>query len=204
MGRTTNHVHAWRSLLEQAGFTHDDIPKEWEAFWSFWCDEVQPAVRTALGREDIWGIGLSLSPKETDASTQFFQFVAAHEADYVTRAGKLVIDQPEIRQRLIEAIDDYTAIYRKGCTPPDAITWGNIDNNRLFHAQALVMTLNNTLSIPNALKRERPVDYYENTATLEWPLGPTAMRFRSGATSSRPWSSGTAAIFPPPRSSSAF
>jgi multiple sugar transport system substrate-binding protein len=177
MGRTTNHVHAWRSLLEQAGFTHDDIPKEWEAFWSFWCDEVQPAVRTALGREDIWGIGLSLSHKETDASTQFFQFVAAHEADYVTRAGKLVIDQPEIRQRLIEAIDDYTAIYRKGCTPPDAITWGNIDNNRLFHAQALVMTLNNTLSIPNALKRERPVDYYENTATLEWPLGPHGNAF---------------------------
>ena len=25
------------------------------------------------------------------------------------------------------------------------------------------MTLNDTLSIPNALKRERPEDYYENT-----------------------------------------
>ena len=36
------------------------------------------------------------------------------------------------------------------------------------------MTPNNTLSIPNALKRERPEDYYENTATIEWPLGPTA------------------------------
>ena len=27
MGRATNHVHVWRSLLEQAGFTLDDIPK---------------------------------------------------------------------------------------------------------------------------------------------------------------------------------
>ena len=46
-GRSTNHVHVWRSLLEQAGFTLDDIPKQWEAFWSFWCDQVQPAVRKA-------------------------------------------------------------------------------------------------------------------------------------------------------------
>ena len=34
------------------------------------------------------------------------------------------------------------------------------------------MTPNATLSIPNALKRERPDDYYKNTATIEWPLGP--------------------------------
>ena len=49
MGRSTNHVHVWKSLLEQAGFTLADIPKEWEAFWSFWCDQVQPAVRRATG-----------------------------------------------------------------------------------------------------------------------------------------------------------
>ena len=61
MGRTTNHVHVWKSLLEQAGFTLEDIPQEWEAFWSFWCDEVQPAVRQATGRDDIWGVGLSMS-----------------------------------------------------------------------------------------------------------------------------------------------
>ena len=54
----------------------------------------------------------------------------AYEADYVTREGKFVIDDPEIRRRLIEAMDSYTAIYRKGCTPPDSVTWGNVDNNR--------------------------------------------------------------------------
>ena len=61
MGRTTNHIHVWKSLLEQAGFTLEDIPKEWDAFWSFWCDQVQPAVRKALGRDDIWGVGLPMS-----------------------------------------------------------------------------------------------------------------------------------------------
>ena len=49
IGRSTNHIHVWKSLLERAGFTLEDIPKEWEAFWSFWCDQVQPAVRQATG-----------------------------------------------------------------------------------------------------------------------------------------------------------
>src|SRR5690242_7507015 len=30
MVRFTHHVHVWKSLLEQAGFTLTDIPKEWE------------------------------------------------------------------------------------------------------------------------------------------------------------------------------
>ena len=38
--------------------------------------------------------------------------------------ASFVIDDPEIRRRLVKAIDSYTAVYRKGCTPPDAVTWG--------------------------------------------------------------------------------
>ena len=60
-GSSTNHVHVWKSLLERAGFTLADIPKEWEPFWSFWCDKVQPAVRKATGRDDIYGVGLAMS-----------------------------------------------------------------------------------------------------------------------------------------------
>jgi multiple sugar transport system substrate-binding protein len=176
IGRATNHLHLWKSLLQQAGFTLEDIPKEWEAFWSFWCDQVQPAMRQATGRDDIWGVGLPMAVV-SDTSTQFFQFISAYEADYVTRDGRLVIDQPEIRQRLIKATDSYTAIYRKGCTPPDAVAWANIDNNEAFLAQTVVMTPNDTLSIPNALKRKRPDDYYENTATIEWPLAPSGELF---------------------------
>jgi multiple sugar transport system substrate-binding protein len=172
VGVTTNHLHVWKSVLEQAGFALADIPKEWEAFWSFWCDQVQPAVRQATGRDDIWGIGLPMSVQSFDTWFGFLQFVAAYEADYVSADGQLVIDNPEIRSRLIEVIDSYTAIYRKGCTPPDSITWADIGNNKRFHAQTVVMTLNNTLSIPNAIKGEHPDDYYENIATIDWPLGP--------------------------------
>jgi multiple sugar transport system substrate-binding protein len=114
MGQIMDHVHVWKSLLERAGFSLDDIPKEWDAFWSFWCDRVQPAVRRASGRDDIWGIGLAMSAGAADTQDQFRQFVHAYDADYVTRDGRLVIDDPEIRQRLVKAINSYTAVYLKG------------------------------------------------------------------------------------------
>ncbi|HSA82525.1 MAG TPA: ABC transporter substrate-binding protein, partial [Geminicoccaceae bacterium] len=102
----------------------------------------------------------------------------AHGADYVTPDGNVVLDNPEIRQRLIAAIGDYTTIYRKGCTPPDSTFWvTGAYNNERFLAQTLVMTPNETLSIPNALRHERPDDYYRNVVTIEWPLGPSGEPF---------------------------
>ena len=62
----------------------------------------------------------------------------AYQANYVTREGKLVIDDPEIRRRLIRTMDSYTAIYRKGCTPPDAVDWDDAGNNQAFLAQTVV------------------------------------------------------------------
>ena len=59
------------------------------------------------------------------------------------------------------------------------------------------MTANASLSIPNALKHERPDDYYKNAATIEWPLGAARRAaFRSWALSSPPWSSRPAATSP--------
>ena len=167
---SVNYIHVWRSLRERAGFTLADIPKEWEAFWAFWCDRVQPAVRKALGRDDVWGTGLSMSVDSYDTGNGLNQFMDAYEVDYVTRDGRLVIDDPEVRRRLIKALDGYTAIYRKGCTPPDSIAWTNADNNEAFLTQSVVMTLNQTLSIPNTLKATRPQEY-ENAVTIDWPNG---------------------------------
>jgi multiple sugar transport system substrate-binding protein len=145
VGREINHAHVWKNLLKEAGFTVADIPREWQAFWSFWCDQVQPAVRKARGREDIWGVALPMSVAG-DTGLQFFQFVAANQADYVTKDGRFVIDDPEIRPKLVKVIDSYTALYRKGCTPPDSVTWNDYGNNKAFLAQTVVMTTNNSLS----------------------------------------------------------
>jgi ABC-type glycerol-3-phosphate transport system substrate-binding protein len=127
-------------------------------------------VRKALGRDGIWGVGLSMGVG-VDTLNGFLQFMAADNAQYVTRDGRLVIDDQDIRRKLISVVDRYTAIYRKGCTPPDSVSWSTGDrNNKAFLAHNVVMTENESLSIPNALRRERPDDYYKNTATIEWPL----------------------------------
>ena len=201
VGFATHHVHAWKSLLEQAGFTLEDIPKEWEAFWSFWCDRVQPAVREALGRNDVWGTGLTMSVGSNDTINGLNQVMDAYQADYVTRDGQLVIDDPEARRRLIKALDGYTAIYRKGCTPPDSVAWANRDNNEAFLEQTIVMTINQTLSIPNTLKATRPRITTTMPRPSTGPTAPTASRFpsrpssiaalcsRMGATSTTPRSS---------------
>ena len=78
IARTTNHIHVWKSLLEKVGFTLAEVPKQWEIFWSFWCDQVQPAVRRATGRDDIWGVGLTMSAQVSETQVQFFQFLAAY------------------------------------------------------------------------------------------------------------------------------
>jgi multiple sugar transport system substrate-binding protein len=68
-------------------------------------------------------------------------------------------------------MDSYTAIDRKGCTPPEARDWDNRGNNQAFLAGSVLMTTNPSLSIPNALKAERPEDYETNVVTIEWPDG---------------------------------
>jgi multiple sugar transport system substrate-binding protein len=168
MGSLTEHIHVWRTLLERAGFTLADVPKE--QFWSFWCDKVQPAVRKGTGRDDIWAVALTMSVVgAVDTESAFRQFVAAYGADYVTRDGRLVIDEPAVRAGLVKALTSYTDIFRKGCTPPASVDWAGIGNNKTFLAQTVVMTLNNTLSIPSALRATRPEDHAENMVTLGWP-----------------------------------
>jgi multiple sugar transport system substrate-binding protein len=170
MGRRSIHLHVWKSLLEQAGFTLADIPREWGAFWSFWCDRVQPAVRAALGRDDVWGVGLPMSPN-VDTENALVQFQHAYEAPWLDRDRCLQVDDPTVRAGMVKALEAYTALWRKGCTPPDATSWTAADNNEAFLAWTVVLTANATLSIPAALRAARPDDYYENAATLDWPDG---------------------------------
>jgi multiple sugar transport system substrate-binding protein len=169
MDRYSNHIHVWNSLLERAGFTLADIPKQWEAFWSFWCDRVQPAVRRVTGRDDIWGIGLPMSAAATETGDQLLQFELGYGTPWLGIDGRLQIDDPTIRAGIVKALDAYTLIWRKGCTPPDSTSWTNLGNNQAFLAQKVVMTPNESLSIPGALRATRPDDYYKNTATIDWP-----------------------------------
>jgi multiple sugar transport system substrate-binding protein len=110
MARDTTHIHVWQSLLKQAGLTLNDIPTEWDAFWSFWCDRAQPAVRKALGRDDIWGTGLTMSVGSTDTRINYIQFQLAYGAPWASSEGRLQVEDPVVRTGIVRALDSYTAI----------------------------------------------------------------------------------------------
>ena len=172
IGQFGHYIHVWKSLLEQAGIKLEDIPQQWDEFWAFWCDRVQPAVRQATGREDFYGIGLPMSAKASDTLTGLDQFRDAYGVDYLSAAGQPTLDDPAVRDQVVKILADYTTVWAKKCTPPDAVDWTNIGNNQAFHDQRVAMTINSTLSITNALRAKRPDDYYQNTATIPWPQGP--------------------------------
>jgi multiple sugar transport system substrate-binding protein len=172
LGQSFIHLHVWTSLLERAGFTLEDIPKEWEPFWSFWCDTVQPAVRRVTGRDDVWGLGLAMSSAAGDTSDTLTQFMIARSASFSPSADRPLVDDPTFRPNLIRALADYTVPWSKGCVPPNAVRWINPDNNKAFLDHQVVLVVNTSLSIPAALRATRPEDYYKATATIGWPAGP--------------------------------
>jgi multiple sugar transport system substrate-binding protein len=140
------HVQIWKDLLEKSGFKVEDIPTDWKGYWSFWCDKVQPAFRKATGTRGF-GIGNPMGVESTDSFQSFYTFMDAYDIHLVDDNGKLQVDDPKVKQALVNALRDYTDIYVRGCTPPSSTTWKDPDNNVAFHNKTTVMTHNFTISI---------------------------------------------------------
>jgi len=142
----TLHVQYWKDMLAQAGFKENDIPGTWKEYWSFWCDKVQPAIRKATGQR-LYGTGFPMGVESTDSFQSFLSWVDAYNVKLVDDNGKLLVDDPKVKQGLVAALTDYTQPYIKGCTPPSSTTWKDPDNNVAFHNKTIVMTHNYTISI---------------------------------------------------------
>ncbi|MGE0576899.1 MAG: ABC transporter substrate-binding protein [Reyranella sp.] len=142
----TQHIQYWKDMLGRAGFKENDIPGTWKEYWSFWCDKVQPAIRKATGQR-VYGIGHPMGVESTDSFLSFLSWVDAYNVRLVDESGKLLVDDPKVREGLIAALKDYTDIYAKGCSPPSSTTWRDPDNNAAFHKRTTVMTHNYTISI---------------------------------------------------------
>ena len=142
----TMHVQYWKDMLAEAGFKESDIPTGWKDYWNFWCDKVQPAYRQKTGSR-AFGIGMPMGVDSSDAFFSFLTFMDAYNVKLVNDSGKLLVDDPAVRQSLINALTDYTAVYTKGCTPPSSTNWKDPDNNVAFHNKTTVMTHNATISI---------------------------------------------------------
>ncbi len=107
---------------------------------------MQPAIRKATGQR-IYGVGQPMGVESTDSFQSFYTFMDAYNVKLVDDDGKLLVDDPKVRDGLINALKDYTDTYLKGCTPPSSTTWKDPDNNVAFHNKTIVMTHNATISI---------------------------------------------------------
>ncbi|MBN9063026.1 MAG: ABC transporter substrate-binding protein [Rhizobiales bacterium 65-9] len=189
----TMHIEYWIDMLNQAGFKESDIPKDWKGYWSFWCDKVQPAYRRASGTR-AFGIGQPLGVDSSDSFYSFLTFMDAYNVKLVDDDGKLLVNDPKVKEGLANALRDYTEPYTKGCVPPSATSWKDPDNNVAFHNKTTVLTHNATISIAakwlddanNAqLKPEERAqakkNYDELIRTAGFPNKPdgTAMRYRT-------------------------
>jgi multiple sugar transport system substrate-binding protein len=142
----TMHIEYWIDMLGDAGFKESDIPTAWKDYWAFWCDKVQPGLRAKTGQR-LFGIGMPMGVDSSDSFYSFLTFMDAYNVKLVDDNGKLLVDDPKVKEGLIGALRDYTDPYVKGCTPPSSTSWKDPDNNVAFHNKTTVMTHNATISI---------------------------------------------------------
>ncbi len=142
----TMHIQYWKDMLTDAGFKASDIPSDWKGYWNFWCDKVQAGYRQKSGNR-AFGTGFPMGVDSSDSFFSFLTFMDAYNVKLVSESGKLLVDDPSVRDGLIKAMTDYTYVYGKGCTPPSSTAWKDPDNNSNFHNKTTVLTHNATISI---------------------------------------------------------
>ena len=184
MKQQTMHIQYWIDMLGQAGFKESDIPKTWKEYWSFWCDKVQSGYRQKTGTR-IFAIGQPMGVDSSDSFYSFLTFMDAYNVKLVDDNGKLLVDDPKVKEGLIGALKDYTDIYTRGCTPPSSTNWKDPDNNVAFHNKTSILTHNATISIvakwvddgnnPTLTQEQRDQakkNVAENIATAGFPSKP--------------------------------
>src|ERR1700746_1161149 len=89
VGASMNHI--WRPLVEKAGYSMEDLPKTWDAYYDFFKD-VQKKLR-AQGTRNVYGLGFSLTTNGNDPNAVFNYFLIAYGGqNIVTKDGQLALD----------------------------------------------------------------------------------------------------------------
>src|SRR5204863_7201869 len=95
VGASMNHI--WRPLVEKAGYSMEDLPKTWDAYYDFFKD-VQKKLR-AQGSRHVYGLGFQLNTTGNDSNLLFDYFLIAYGGQgIVSKDGKLHLDHPAVRE----------------------------------------------------------------------------------------------------------
>ncbi len=159
--------HIWRPLVEKAGYTMEDLPRTWDAFYDFF-KEVQNKLR-AQGERKVYGLGFQMNTTGNDCNALFDYFLIAHGGQgIVTEDGKLHLDDPKVREAVLQTVTYPTTAYKEGYVPPGAINWNDADDNNAFHAKQIVMDLDGTISTEVAVIHKE--QDYNDIVTMGLPL----------------------------------
>ena len=167
--RAALHIYYWKDLVEKTGRTEADIPQDWDGFWQFWLDVAEDLK--ANQKQDIYPIGLPMSVEAGDTYQAFEHILEAYNVRLIDKEGNLLVDDPEVRQGIIQCLDWYTSFYLQGYTPKDAVDWNNAANNRKILNREILTTTNATLSIPAGLRQDINA-YRDRLGIVELPNKP--------------------------------
>ena len=163
------------------GFKIEDIPKTWDAYYSFFKD-VQKNLRKQ-GLRNVYGLGLNVTTNGVDPNNVFNYFVIAYGGqDLVTKDGKLHLDDPQVKEAVINALTYPTTAYKDGFVPPGAINWNDADDNNAFHAKQIVMDLDGTISTEVAVLSQGKKEDYDDIVTMGLALSKDGKPVPSHAT----------------------
>jgi multiple sugar transport system substrate-binding protein len=171
----TMQVHYWRDFVKAAGMNDDParIPMDWNGYWSFW-KKTQTALRkknpTKYGR--VYGLGVTESATASDTIYNFEMALLSFGGSVFSDEGRVVADQPANRAAIVRTLDFFADMFSAGFIPPDSLNWSDGDNNASFHSRSIVMTSNPSGSIPAHQFLNSPDNYFNRSATIEWPDGP--------------------------------
>ena len=171
----TMHIHYWRDLVKEAGMNDDPakIPMDWNGYWDFW-----RKAQDALRKKDpakyakVYGLGVTESSSATDTIYNFEMALLSFGGTMFSDDGKVVADQGANREAIVKTLKFFADMFNSGYVPPDTLNWSDGDNNANFHSKSIVMTPNPSVSIPAHQFFNNPDNYFNKSATIEWPDGP--------------------------------
>jgi multiple sugar transport system substrate-binding protein len=160
--------HIWNSLVEKAGYKMANAPRNWDAFWDFF-KPMQKELR-GKGVRGVYALGLQATTTgPADGNALFHQFLIAYGGNgIVTPDGTPHLDDPRVKQAVLQTLIYITSAYKEGFVPPGALSWNDADDNNAFHAKQIIMDLDGTISTELSLYHKK--EEYDDIVTMGLPL----------------------------------